>query len=156
MIFSQVLPQLFVGSYPANIDDIDRLKKDCGITAILSLQTDENLDRCDVDWMRMDHRRAELGIKVRRIPVEAFDGQDGLRMLYRCVAVLDGLLRGGHAVYVHCNLGTVRSPSVVTAYLVWRQGWRLTDAVEYVRRCHPCSPDIAAIRLAEDDRKAAA
>jgi hypothetical protein len=156
MIFSSILPQLFVGSCPANIDDIDRLEKGCGITAILSLQTDDDLDPCDMDSMQMDHRRAELGIAVRRISVAAFDGEDGPRTLYRCVAVLDGLLRAGHAVYVHCNLGTVRSPTVVIAYLVWRRGWRLTDAVEYIRRCHPCSPDIAAILLAEDDRKAAA
>jgi hypothetical protein len=113
MIFSQILPELFVGSCPASIDDIDHLKKDCGITAILSLQTDEDLDRCDADWMQMDDCRADLGIVVRRIPFEAFDGESRLRTLSRCVATLDRLLREGHTAYIHCNLGSVRSPTVV-------------------------------------------
>jgi hypothetical protein len=148
---SQLLPQLFVGSCPANIDDIDRLKTDYGITAILSLQTDDELDYSELGRSRIEGRCDESGIGVQRIPVEAFDGEDGLRNLSRCVTALDERLRRGHSVYIHCNLGTVRSPSVVIAYLVWRQGWKLTDAVEHVRSCHACSPDIAAILLADSD-----
>ena len=155
MTVSQLLPQLFVGSCPANIDDIDSLKTDHAITAILSLQTDDELDHSELGRSRIEGYCDESGIGTQRIPVEAFDSEDGLRNLSRCVAALDKLLRGGHAVYIHCNLGTVRSPSVVIAYLVWQQGWKVTDAVAHVQRCHPCSPDIAAILLAGIDRVAA-
>jgi hypothetical protein len=155
MTLGQPLPRLFVGSCPATIDDIDSLKTDHGITAILNLQTDDEIDHGESGRNRIEGRCDASGIEVRRIPVEAFDGKDGLRNLCRCVAALDELLQKGHAVCIHCNLGTVRSPSVVIAYLVWRQGWKLTDAVDHVQRCHPCSPDIAAILLADGDRMAA-
>ncbi len=53
MQLSQVLPQLFVGSCPTNTDDINHLKADYGITAILNLQTDHDFDYCDLDWGRI-------------------------------------------------------------------------------------------------------
>ena len=40
------------------------------------------------------------------------------------------LLEGGHTVYAHCNVGAGRTPSVVVAYLHWREGWNLDDAIE--------------------------
>jgi hypothetical protein len=155
MTVSRLLPRLFVGSCPAAVGDIDGLKAECGITAVLSLQTDNELDRGESGWSPIEDRCGELEIEVRRIPVEAFDGDEGRRDLFRCVAALDELLQRGHAVCIHCNFGTVRSPSVVVAYLVWRVGWKLADAVEHVQSCHPCSPDIAAILLADIDRMAA-
>ena len=155
MTLSQLLPQLFVGSCPTNIDDIDRLRTDHGITAVLSLQTDDELDYSELGRSRIEDYCDESGISVQRIPVEAFDGEEGTRDLSRCVAALDELIQRGHTVCIHCNLGTVRSPSVVIAYLVWRQGWKLTDAVEHVRSCHSCSPYIAAILLADCDLVAA-
>jgi hypothetical protein len=69
MHLSQVLPQLFVGSCPTNTDDINHLKADYGITAILNLQTDHDFDYCELDWGRIESRCNELGIAVQRIPV---------------------------------------------------------------------------------------
>jgi protein-tyrosine phosphatase len=155
MNLSQVLPQLFVGSCPNNLDDIDRLKTDHGITAVLSLQTDDELDHTALSTGRIAGHCDELGIGVERIPVEAFAGEEGLRNLCLCVAAVEDLLRGGQVVYLHCHLGTVRSPGVVVAYLVWRQGWKLTDAMEYVRRCHPCHPESVAVLVEAGDLVAA-
>jgi protein-tyrosine phosphatase len=136
--------QLFVGSCPANADDINHLKADYAITAILNLQNDDDLNHCELDWNRLEARCHELEIDVRRIPVRNFDGP-GLRgKLSQCVEALDELLRDGHTVYVHCNAGTYRSPSVAIAYLVWRQSWNPVDAIKHVTRCRSCSPDIAA------------
>jgi protein-tyrosine phosphatase len=91
MHFSQVLPQLFIGSCPTNTDDIDYY---------------------DLDWGRIESRCNELGIAVRRIPVRAFDGEDLRRKLSQCVQALDKLLKNGQTVYTHCNVGMGRSPSV--------------------------------------------
>jgi protein-tyrosine phosphatase len=155
MNLSEVLPQLFVGSSPANADDINHLKTDYAITAILNLQNDDDLNYCELDWNRLEARYRELEIDVRRIPVRNFDGP-GLRgKLSQCVEALDELLRDGHTVYVHCNAGTYRSPSVAIAHLVWRQSWKLVDAIKHVTRCRSCSPDIAAIVQAERDQAAA-
>jgi protein-tyrosine phosphatase len=155
MNLGRVLRQLFVGSCPASTEDIDHLKVECRITAILNLQTDNDCDYCDVDWNRLEARCHELGIEVRRIPVRDFDGTDLRRKLSQCVVALDELLRAGHTVYTHCNNGAVRSSTVVIAFLVWRRGWNRDDAIEYVTRCYPCSPNIEVILLGGSGRVAA-
>ena len=155
MNLSQILPQLFVGSCPTSTDDVNLLKADHAITAILSLQTDQDCDSYDLDWAQIEACCQEWGIEVRRIPVGDFDGVDLRGNLSRCVEALDELLRSGHAVYVHCTLGTGRSPTVVIAYLVWRQGWKLNNAIEHVVKCHPCSPHVGMIMLADINRTAA-
>ncbi len=155
MHLSQILPQLFVGSCPARADDINHLKTDYGVTAILNLQTDHDFDYWDLDWGRIEGRCRQLEIEVRRIPVRDFDGLDLRKKLASCVTALDELLRGGHTVYVHCNVGSGRSPSVAIAYLVWKQGWNLDDAIEQVTRYRSCSPNIEALVSADGDRVAA-
>jgi protein-tyrosine phosphatase len=152
---SEVLPRLLVGSCPAGADDIERLQTAHGVTAILSLQTDDDLEERQLDWNRIEADCRRQAIVARRIPVERFDVEDGLATLSHCVVALDELLREGRTVYLHCNLGTVRSPGVVVAYLVWRQGWKLSEAIDYVRDRHPCSPDVGAILLVGSGRMAA-
>jgi protein-tyrosine phosphatase len=155
MNLSQVLPRLFVGSCPANADDINHLKADYGITAILNLQTDQDFDYCDLDWNRIETRCRELAIEVRRIPIRDFDGLDLRKNLPQCVQVLSDLLSDGRTVYAHCNVGAGRSPSVAIAYLVSRQGWKLDDAIEHITKSRSCSPDIEAIVSAGGNRAAA-
>ncbi len=155
MKLNQILPRLFVGSCPVNADDINHLKVDYGITAVLNLQTDDDFDYCDLDWNCIETRCQELQIEVRRIPVGDFDGEGLRKQMPRCVQALDELLRADHTVYTHCNLGVGRSPSVAIAYLHWKQGWSLDEAIEHVTKCCSCSPDIAAIVLAGTERVAA-
>ena len=155
MNLSQVLPRLFVGSCPSHADDISHLKTDYGITAILNLQTDHDLNYCDLDWPRLEARCREQGIELRRVAIRDYDGPDLLAKLPDCVQALDELVSNGHTVYAHCNVGMIRSPSVVLAYLVWRLGWNLDDATEHITRCRSCSPTIRAIVRACRDRVAA-
>jgi atypical dual specificity phosphatase len=155
MNLSQILPRLFVGSCPTRTDDIDHLKADYGITAILNLQTGHDFDYYDLDWGRIEAHCQKLGIEVRRIPVRDFEGLDLKQKLSQCVRALDELLGGGHMVYTHCNIGMGRSPSVAIGYLVWSQGWNLEDAIEHVTRCRSCSPNLEAIIQAGSDRAAA-
>ena len=81
-----------------------------------------------------------------------FDPDDLRRQLPKCVEVLDELLRQGHTVYVHCNMGINRSPSIVIAYLHWVQGWDLEKAADNVMECRSCDPYVDAIGLAGEDR----
>jgi protein-tyrosine phosphatase len=156
MNLSQILPRLFVGACPTSVADINHLQAEQGISAILSLQTDYDLDYCDLDWNRLQARCQELGIVLRRIPIRDFDGEDLREKLVQCVQSLEELMSEGHTVYLHCNLGVGRSPSVAIAYLYWKQKWDLDEAVEHVTRCRSCSPNIEAIVLADSDHIAAA
>ena len=151
MDVSQVLSNLFVGTFPSRSLDIDRLQKDFGVTAVLNVQTDSDMAFWGVDWHRMETDYREAGIDVRRVPVPDYP-DDLRRNLPQCVAVLDGLLRQRHTVYVHCNVGVNRSPSIAIAYLHWVLDWSLEEATAHVRTCRSCDPYVEAIRLANEDR----
>lgn len=153
MDVSQILPNLLVGSYPRSTDDIDQLKGDFGVTAVLSVQTDEDMMHWGVNWLRFEPYYRNAGVKVRRVPVRDFDPEDLRRNLSKCVEALDELLQEGHTVYVHCNMGVNRSPSTVIAYLHWIQGWSLEQATTHVLQCRACEPYVDVIQLASMDRR---
>lgn len=151
MNLDQILANLFVGSCPESTDDIDRLKQDCGVTAVLNLQTDEDFDYWNIASGRLRAHCHDCRIEFRRAPVRDFDPESLQTNLPACVRVLDGLLSDGHTVYVHCTVGAGRAPSVVIAYLHWAGQWDLDKAVDHVSRCRPCQPNLQAIRLAGED-----
>jgi atypical dual specificity phosphatase len=145
MDLDQVLPTIYVGAHPEGAGDIERLKRDFGITAVLSLQSDEDLDYWNLDWHELETCYRASGIQIVRVPVTDFDHNDLCRSLPDCVSALENLLAEGHTVFVHCNVGAGRSPSVVIAYLHWVQQWDLDGAASHVRARRPCSPNLEAI-----------
>jgi len=151
MDYSQILPEVYVGSCPAGPDDIDRLHRQLGVTAVLNLQTDEDLDRLECDWPRLRAHYRRLHVRVRRVPVRDFDESDLRKHLPECVKALGEMLRDDHIAYVHCTAGMGRSPSVVIAFLHWVRQYDLDHAVHLVASARPCSPNLEAIRLAGED-----
>jgi len=152
MNYNQILPRVFVGTCPASTEDIDRLKQDLGITAVLNLQMQDDFDYWDIDWGHLESHYARFGPELVRVPVRDFDRDDLRRSLPRCVEALRELLDGGHTVYAHCTEGKGRSPSVVITYLHWVEGWSLPQAVDHVRQHRTCVPNLEAIQLATEDR----
>ena len=153
MDISRILPNVFVGPSPRSPRDIDQLKQDHKISAVLNVQTDDDCAHWGIDWHTLVTHYRELGIEVRRIPVRDFDPDDLRRKLPQCVKALDALLQQGHKVYVHCSMGINRSPSIVIAYLTWIKGWDLEEAVDHVIRIRSCDPYVEAIRLASEERE---
>jgi protein-tyrosine phosphatase len=125
----QILPQLFVGSCPSDPADIDSLKTDFGITAVLNLQTDEDFTYWGIDQHKLEAAYRRRGIEIRRVPVQDFNPEELRQKLPTCVQALDELLRAGHTVYVHCSCGVNRSPSTIVAYLHWVQGMPFDEAL---------------------------
>jgi atypical dual specificity phosphatase len=155
MDYSQILPNLHVGSCPRSPEDIDRLKREAGVTAVVNLQTSGDFTYWDIDWPELEAYYRESGVVVRWLPIQDFN-RDALREgLPKCVEVVDGLVKEDHTVYVHCNIGVNRSPSVVIAYLHWVEGRALDEAVDHVMRFRSCDPYVEAIRLATEDRAGA-
>lgn len=148
MDYTEMLPELFVGSYPQGIGEIDRLKRETGVTAVLSLQTDDDLRHLNVDWDELTAYYAACEIELRRIPIRDGDPVDLQVNLPESVKLLDELMSAGHTVYVHCTAGSGRAPSVVVAYLVWHRNWDLDEAATYVKQRRVCSPNIDAVRRA--------
>jgi protein-tyrosine phosphatase len=152
MDVSKILSNLFVGSFPMSADDIDRLRRK-GVTAVLNAQTDDDMARWGVNWRLLEPYYLETGVEIRRVPVRDFDKNDLRRQLPECVKVLDELLSQGRIVYVHCNMGINRSPSIVISYLHWILEWELEQATDHVIQCRSCDPYVDVIRLAGKDRK---
>jgi protein-tyrosine phosphatase len=148
MDYVELLGQLFLGSRPETTADIDRLRLHSGITAVLNLQTDDDMRAVHLLWEPLEAHYRNLGIELCRVPVRDFDPIDLREKLPECVRALEHLLAAGHSVYLHCTLGASRSPTVAVAHLCWCRRWDLEDAVSYVKKHWQCSPNIQAVQLA--------
>ena len=148
MDYHQILPKLFIGTYVETVAEFERLRRETGVTAVLNLQTDDDMRYFKLDWGSLLDYYKICGIEARRVPVRDFDAVDLQDKLPACVSTVNNLLKSVHTVYLHCSAGSVRSPTVAIAYLVWRDGWTLDQAVAHVTQCRPCCPNLEAIRLA--------
>jgi hypothetical protein len=137
--YDQILPNLYVGTYPQNLRDIQELKNRYGITAVLNLQTDEDLRERGIDWPAMEESYGKLEIEVRRMPLRDFDREHQRQHLPEAVKVLAELLASGHVTYLHCNAGTGRSPLVAMAYLHWCRKMSREQAIRHVRERRYCA-----------------
>lgn len=144
-----IWPHLYFGSCPTGPEDIIRLQSEYGITAVLNLQSDA--DRClyGLDWNRLAACYCRLGIELRLFPIQDKSEADLTRKLGPCIIAIDDLLEEGHTVFVHCNIGNGRSPTVVTAWLYSTIGTDLAAAARHVQNCRPCEPNLNVIRAAE-------
>jgi protein-tyrosine phosphatase len=142
----RVTCNLFVGSYPRDSKEVEDLRS-VGITAILSLQTDEDLEKRAIEWEEKAALAADL--TFQSVPVRDFDTGDLQQKLPDCVLVLDRMLKTGHTVYLHCTAGVNRSATVAAAYLHWCLAWPLERALAHVRSARDCSPNAEAIRCAQ-------
>ncbi len=150
--FSQILPELYVGSHPRSAVDLERLVGSLGTTAVLNLQTDRDLDDWNIDWTRLEKSYRHHSVVLRRVPIVDFDREDLCERLSQAVDTLDEMLRGGHRVYLHCTAGAERAPSTAIAYLTWCRGWSLQQATSHVERVRDCAPGIDAIVRAAEER----
>ena len=146
--YNRTQPRLLVGTFPEYPHEVEMLKRDEGVTAVMDLQTDEDLGRDRFFTEPRESLYAGSGVKLRRVPVRDFDDSHLRERLPECVAALDRLLKDGHTVYLHCTAGVNRSPTVAIAYLYRCLGWELDSAVKHVESCRPCSPKVDAIRHA--------
>lgn len=132
-----VRPDLVIGSCPRASSDLAVLQVKAGVSALLSLQHDECLERLEIDYpSHVRHGRA-LGLTLARVPLRDFDPEDQRRGLPDAVRALHGLLRQQHRVYVHCTAGINRSPLVVLAYLTLVEGQAVEAATALLQRARP-------------------
>lgn len=152
MDYAQVTSRLHVGSHPQSIGDIAVLEKILAVTAILNLQTDEDMAAVSLNWQPLESYYRTSAVSLCRMPMK--EEQVVLReKLLPCVDRLDNLLAAGHIVYLHCTAGIGRSPTVAIGYLHRCLGWEMDAAVRYVKQVRQCSPHLDALRLAISDQE---
>lgn len=154
MDYTRITSRIVVGSSPLGVGDIDQLIAETEISAVINMQTESDFAYWQIDWPVLEAYYQQRGIEVRRTPVLDFNPPELRRNLPLCVRTLDELLREGHKVYVHCNVGVNRSPSVVITYLHWFEGLDLDEAIRLVTTLRRCDPYIDSIRGAVEDMAA--
>ena len=97
MKYVELLDPLFLGSRPETTADIDRLRLDSGITAVLNLQTDDDMRAVNLVWEPLEAHYRNSGIELCRVPVRDFDPVDLREKLPECVRALDHLLAASHS-----------------------------------------------------------
>lgn len=137
--FASILPNLMVGEYP-NPHDVSWLVSQSGITAVLSLQDDADLLSKNLELDRLIAVCRAENVRFDRVPLPDGDTLTLARLLDDVVNLLNDLLRDGHRVYLHCNAGMNRAPTVAVAYLHACEGLSLTAARDFVKAQRPCVP----------------
>lgn len=148
LIHSMIDPQVFVGTCPRTVDDVEHLRQQLAITAVLTLQTDDDRRLYRLDWAELQRAYEHEGIRVYELPILDRDEDALAERLPEAVELLEDLIRQEHLVFLHCNIGNGRSPTVAAAWLHWRRGWGLARAVAHLKDCRRCEPNAGVIRRA--------
>jgi protein-tyrosine phosphatase len=137
----RVLPTVFVGPDLRLEQDIELLRS-LGVTAILSLQSEEDVKGHSTVILGAV---IDAGLKVHKVSISDFDRADLKLKLPASVTALNDLVESGETVYVHCTAGVSRSPTVVAAYMNQCLHWSLESAVNHLMSIRVCCPDLELI-----------
>jgi protein-tyrosine phosphatase len=136
--------RLWVGSY-VRPEDVDRLRQ-MGITAIISMQSDEDLESYSIPLKKLLNAYDQAEIEFRRVPTPDFDQKALAVNLPLAVEKVEEALSPRWAkAYVHCTAGINRGPTLAAAYLIKARGLTAQQAHEYVTARRHCSPYLATL-----------
>ena len=136
---SEILPALFVGEYP-RIEDVPWLKQTFEISAVLNLQDAEDLSLKGLDANELQLAYQEHQIAYSRTPVADYDCESLAVALPRALKQLHTNLQSGERVFLHCNAGCNRAPTVAIAYLHVHHAMSLEEARDFFKARRPCGP----------------
>ena len=136
---SEILPHLFVGEYP-RVEDVAWLKQTFGISAVFSLQDNEDLSAKGLTLFDLTNEYRIQQIEFRRAPVADFNCDSLERALPSALDVLHELIQQSHTLFLHCNAGCNRAPTMAIAYLHLHHQMGLVEARDFVKERRPCGP----------------
>jgi atypical dual specificity phosphatase len=134
-----VAPGLVVGEYPT-AEDAAWLRDTHGVTAVVCLQDDGDLASKGLRLARLEAAYRRTGVRFCRVPIPDGDSAAVTARLDELVALVDDVIAGGGCVYLHCNAGFNRAPTVAIAWLHARRGMSLDEARDLVKKVRPCVP----------------
>ncbi|HXR35564.1 MAG TPA: dual specificity protein phosphatase family protein [Candidatus Binataceae bacterium] len=136
---TEILPELLIGEYPRP-QDVGWLKRVHGVTAVLNLQDDEDLKVKGLDLKSLAAAYEHHGVTMVRLPIPDASADHLERALDSAVLRLHGLIESGERVYLHCNAGLNRAPTVAIAFIHVHRMMDLSAATALVRKRRSCAP----------------
>jgi hypothetical protein len=118
VFYPEDLPKTLYRSYPKSSDDIEPLKREAGVTAVLNLQTDDDMRYFKLAWDTLLHHYESCGVELHRVSVRDFDAMD-----------LGG---GSPLAYLRSMISSnqaIRSISIVLLVLAGHPRWRSPNSV---------------------------
>jgi atypical dual specificity phosphatase len=135
--WNEITPQIVVGTCPMTADDLSRIERETGASAVMSVQHDECLAYWGIRFAQLRRRATELGLTLIRCPIRDFDIPDMRRQLPRAISTLASLQNRGLRTYVHCTAGMGRSPLVVLGFLTLVEGLHPEAAIALILAGRP-------------------
>ncbi len=136
---SEILPTLFVGEYPS-VEDVPWLRQAFGISAVLSLQDADDLNLKGLDSAALHNAYRTNQMTFLRTPVADYDCDSLAEALPQALELLQASLQSGNRVFLHCNAGCNRAPTVAIAYLHVHRAMSLAEARDFFKARRPCGP----------------
>ncbi len=137
-----------MGSGPSGEEDIERLKQ-MNITAVISLQTDDDLSSRQLEWQQLENWYQKGDINAQRFPIKDFDETDMTAKIGQPIQHLNQLLLDSQRIYIHCNTGICRAPAVVLGYLCHYEAMSVESAMRQIQIARPiASPFRTAVKNA--------
>lgn len=157
LYYHEVADNVICGTQPRNREDVRILAETQGVTTILNLQQDKDMQYWGVKLDEIRHACSSTGITLVRRPARDFDPHSLRKTIPTAVQAVREAVGNGGRVYVHCTAGLGRAPAVCIAYLYWWQDkaqgepYTLDEAYQHLIAVRPCGPKRDAIRGATYD-----
>ncbi len=136
---SEITPELLIGEYPRR-DDVAWLKESFEITAVHNLQDDLDLRVNGLNIEELRHEYEAHAMKLVRTPIPDGSADAMGERLKVALDDLNSLISAGQRVYLHCNAGLNRAPTLAIAYLRGFGGMSLDEALAHVKKRRACGP----------------
>ena len=122
---SEIIPNLWVGNLDLTYD-LEFLRS-VRITHIVTV----------LESQHGTHAMAALRVVQMSLRLDDLDDAPIYDTFLPACRFIDAALLGGGAVYVHCLMGISRSPTIVAAYLMWKRGVGVEEALRILRVGRP-------------------
>jgi protein-tyrosine phosphatase len=131
--------QLLIGEYPRR-DDFAWLRNHHRVTVVHSLQDAEDLKLHGLRLAAIEEACRESRLRLVRTPIPD-SGADAMALHLRpALEALERLIEKQERVFLHCNAGMNRAPTLAIALLRARGGMSLDEALAHVKQRHVCGP----------------
>lgn len=137
---------LLIGEYPTPAD-ATWLRDEHGIATVVCLQDEFDLAAKNLVLDDLLAAYAEASLAFHHQPIADGDAALLAARLPAILAAIEAALAGGRRVYVHCNAGFNRAPTVAIAYLRAHRGLSDDEAWRHVKQRRACAPYRRALEL---------